>query len=400
MALKPCSNTLKMDPCSWGTRNTFAHNIGVSVSATNPEITTAPATAMPNSLNSRPVEPRRNPSGVNTATSAIVVAITANPISLVPLTAACSGFSLSSPWCRYAFSSTMMASSTTMPIAMVSASRVKLLIEKPRKYMIANVATIDAGIASPGMIVARTLRRNTKMINTTRIAAMSNVRRASLIECVTNTDPSHAVWSFTPGGSACWMLGSASRMLRATSMRFALDCRRPVVAENRAIIFRPQLDLRDVLELYELGALASHGQFAELPRGLELTQRTNRELAPRRFDAARWDFDIARDDRILDVLHGEPTRRQGVGLYPDPHRVAPLPEDAGAADAREALQPCLHEPIGDVGELHQVVVVAAERQPEEWLRVGRLLRDHGLEHIHGETAAHPRHLVAHVLRGQ
>src|SRR2546422_5691506 len=74
MALKPRSNTLKTAPCSWGTRNTFAHNIGVSVSATNPEITTAPATAMPNSLNSRPVEPRRNPSGVNTATRAIVVA--------------------------------------------------------------------------------------------------------------------------------------------------------------------------------------------------------------------------------------------------------------------------------------------------------------------------------------
>jgi len=38
-----------------------------------------------------------------------------------------------------------MASSTTMPMAMVSASSVKLLIEKPRKYMMANVATIDAG---------------------------------------------------------------------------------------------------------------------------------------------------------------------------------------------------------------------------------------------------------------
>jgi len=36
--------------------------------------------------------------------------------------------------------------------------------------MIAKVAMIDAGIASPGMIVARTLRRNTKMISTTRMA--------------------------------------------------------------------------------------------------------------------------------------------------------------------------------------------------------------------------------------
>src|SRR5881396_501282 len=48
----------------------------------------------------------------------------------------------------------MIASSTTMPIAIVSASRVKLLIEKPRKYMMANVATIDAGLAIPASIVA------------------------------------------------------------------------------------------------------------------------------------------------------------------------------------------------------------------------------------------------------
>src|SRR5256885_794858 len=73
MAVKPCSNTLKIAPCSCGTRSTLAHSIGVKVSATNPEITTAPATAIPNSLNSRPVEPRRKPNGVNTATSARVV---------------------------------------------------------------------------------------------------------------------------------------------------------------------------------------------------------------------------------------------------------------------------------------------------------------------------------------
>ena len=33
--------------------------------------------------------------------------------------------------------------------------------------MIANVATMDVGIARPGMIVARRFRRNTKMMITT-----------------------------------------------------------------------------------------------------------------------------------------------------------------------------------------------------------------------------------------
>src|SRR5882762_2295652 len=126
----------------------------------------------------------------------------------------------------------MIASSTTMPIAMVSASRVKLLIEKPRKYMIAKVATIDAGIASPGMIVARMFRKKTKMISTTRMAAMSNVSLASSIECVTNTEPSNAFSSFTPVGSVCWMPGSSARMRLATSIRLAFDCRTTPIAPD------------------------------------------------------------------------------------------------------------------------------------------------------------------------
>jgi len=94
--VKPRSNRSKILPC-WGCiLRILAQSIGVSVSATKPEITTAPATAMPNSLNNRPAVPVRNASGENTATSAIVVAITAKPISLVPSTAACSGVSCNS----------------------------------------------------------------------------------------------------------------------------------------------------------------------------------------------------------------------------------------------------------------------------------------------------------------
>ena len=99
-ASKPCSNAWNIRPCCFVTRRILAESMGVSVSATKPEITTEPATAMPNSLNSRPVLPCRNASGVNTATSAIVVAITAKAISRVPLIAAVSGSSPSSSWWR------------------------------------------------------------------------------------------------------------------------------------------------------------------------------------------------------------------------------------------------------------------------------------------------------------
>ncbi len=78
-----------------------------------------------------------------------------------------------------------MASSTTMPIERISARSVRLLIEKSRKYITAKVAMIEAGIARPGMMVARTFRRKRKMMNTTSTAASTRVSSASLIERLT-----------------------------------------------------------------------------------------------------------------------------------------------------------------------------------------------------------------------
>jgi hypothetical protein len=75
-------------------------SIGVRVRATTPDSRTAPPTATPNSVNSRPVAPVRNSKGENTASSAIVVAITAVVISRVPSIAAVSGSFSSSSWWR------------------------------------------------------------------------------------------------------------------------------------------------------------------------------------------------------------------------------------------------------------------------------------------------------------
>jgi hypothetical protein len=68
-----------------------------------PEMSTEPPTAAPNSLKRRPVAPVRNKRGENTASSEIVVAITAVVISRVPSIAAVSGYLCSSYWWRYAF---------------------------------------------------------------------------------------------------------------------------------------------------------------------------------------------------------------------------------------------------------------------------------------------------------
>ena len=65
--------------------------IGVKVSATNEEIMTAPVITILNSRNNRPVVPCKKTIGKNTATKAIVVAITAKKISFDPLKPASSG---------------------------------------------------------------------------------------------------------------------------------------------------------------------------------------------------------------------------------------------------------------------------------------------------------------------
>ena len=62
--------------------------MGVSVSATKPDTITAAATVIANSVNSCPVLPVMNTSGVNTAASVMVMATTAKPISLLPSSAA------------------------------------------------------------------------------------------------------------------------------------------------------------------------------------------------------------------------------------------------------------------------------------------------------------------------
>ena len=59
------------------------------------------------------------------------------------------------------FSIITIASSTTKPVAIVSAISVRLLIEKPARYITPNVPTSDNGTAMPGMIVAGRLRRKT-----------------------------------------------------------------------------------------------------------------------------------------------------------------------------------------------------------------------------------------------
>ena len=79
-----------------------------------------------------------------------------------------------SSW-RYTFSTTMIESSTTRPIASTSPSSVSVLIEKPKIAIIAKGPMIETGIAIMGISVARKLCRKMKIVTSTRMPASIRV---------------------------------------------------------------------------------------------------------------------------------------------------------------------------------------------------------------------------------
>ena len=157
-------------------RSSRAHIIGVVVSETTSEIRIAADSVTANSRNSRPTMPPISRIGMNTAISDRLIDSTVKPTSRAPRSAASNGVMPCSMW-RDMFSSTTIASSTTKPVAMVSAISERLLSEKPARYMTPKVPISDTGTATLGISVARPLRRNR---NTTRITSADRDHQRAL----------------------------------------------------------------------------------------------------------------------------------------------------------------------------------------------------------------------------
>ena len=103
--------------------------------------------------------PLINAVGMNTALSTRAMAMTAPLTSFIALWVASAGESPSA-MCRSTFSTTTMASSTTIPIASTSPNNERLLIENPKAVIAANVPISDTGIHTSGMSDARQFWRN------------------------------------------------------------------------------------------------------------------------------------------------------------------------------------------------------------------------------------------------
>ncbi len=137
-----------------------AHSAGVSVSAVIADSSVEIVMVMANCLYSVPVTPPRNAIGTNTAQITAVTPMMALPMPFIASREASRGPRPLSCMIFSTASTTTIASSTTMPIASTSPNSVSMLIEKPISSMPAAVPTSDTGIASSGMMVARTLPRN------------------------------------------------------------------------------------------------------------------------------------------------------------------------------------------------------------------------------------------------
>ena len=153
--------------------------MGVVVSEMIMDTTIAVESVTANSRNRRPTIPPINRRGIKTAISEMLMVKTVKPISSAPFSAAAKGSMPFSRW-RAMFSITTMASSTTNPVEMVMAISERLSRLYPNRYITANVPISETGTATPGMSVARPLRRKTNTTRMTRPMEISSVRSTSL----------------------------------------------------------------------------------------------------------------------------------------------------------------------------------------------------------------------------
>ncbi|MOA25971.1 hypothetical protein D3C78_1467310 [compost metagenome] len=114
-----------------------------------------------------------------------------------------------------------IASSTTKPVAMVRAIKVRLLTENPARYITPKVPINDKGTAIDGMRVALARRRNRNVTITTRAMAISN-------SCCTSVTEARMVWvrsvsttTSRPAGRLSVMLGNRALIRSTTSITLA-----------------------------------------------------------------------------------------------------------------------------------------------------------------------------------
>ena len=154
--------------------------MGAKVTASRREKATATEMVTPNSKKNLPMMPCMKATGRKMAMTALEMTTTEKVISRAPYTAAWTNDIPPSRW-REMFSSTTMASSTTMPITSEIAISVIVLSVKPRKYMTRMVPPRAVGMARTTLSVElQEPRKSQHTIEVSR-TAMARVRISSWI---------------------------------------------------------------------------------------------------------------------------------------------------------------------------------------------------------------------------
>ena len=120
--------------------------------------------------------------GTNTATKTKAVAIIGPTTSLIAFRVASLADSPKPIW-RSTFSTTTIASSTTIPIAKTKPNNDKVFKDRPMADITAKVPIKDTGTANKGMIVARQFCKKITTTNTTNNKASNKVTTTALIDC-------------------------------------------------------------------------------------------------------------------------------------------------------------------------------------------------------------------------
>ena len=154
----------------WCGLNNSAQSAGLSVKETSSEMTVAVAIVTANWRKNWPLIPGTSAAGMNTAVSTRAMAINAPPTSSIVRRVASRG-ERPSRRLRSTFSTTTIASSTTMPIASTRPNSESVLREKPSADSTAKVPISDTGMARIGMIEARQVCRNRMTTRTTSATA-------------------------------------------------------------------------------------------------------------------------------------------------------------------------------------------------------------------------------------
>ena len=159
--------------------------------------------------------------GTNTASSTSVVATTGPVTCCIALIVASLAGSRSSCMMRMVFSTTTMASSTTMPMASTRPKSDSVLIDNPSDSITANVPISATGMVAAGIRVVRKSCKKTQTVSTTSTTAMNSVWTTSWIDAFTNIVVSYTILYSTPSGKTALSRSISARTPSATCKALA-----------------------------------------------------------------------------------------------------------------------------------------------------------------------------------